>query len=490
MVGRKEEQRILHELEMSGESEFVVIYGRRRVGKTYLARETFNNQFFFSYTGIANLKARQQRFQFAQALRDHGWVPGAGDANIRESWFVAFHALRDLIVKACVKERILIFIDEMPWMDNKKSDFVPAFENFWNGWASWQKNIMLIACGSAASWITKKIFRSKGGLYNRVTRQIPLKPFTLVECAEYYANRGIAMNTQDIIESYMIFGGIPYYLRMMERRYSLVLNVDRMCFGDTAPLRNEYSLLMGTLFTDSTKYNKILEVLHAKKQGLTREVMASCIDFGNGGNLSRILFEMEECGFIRKYKPFGRVKNGALYHLADPFVAFHLTFIQNNNSDNFWSSFIDNSAHRAWSGYAFEQVCLAHVDQIKRTLGISGVLTSVSSWISRRNANDSSSINNGAKDNNSVKDNSGAQIDLIIDRNDKVINLCEIKFANGPFEINRAYDLTLRNKIEAFRNETKTRKAIHLTMITTYGVKSGKYAGLVQSEVTADELLS
>ena len=469
MIGRKEEQRLLYELASSGESEFVVIYGRRRVGKTFLVRETFGNDFFFSYTGIANRHARQQRNEFAKALREYGWTPKSGDADVPENWFDAFDALRALIAKANTKDRLLIFIDEMPWMDNKKSDFVPAFEHFWNGWASGQRNIMLLVCGSATSWITKKIFRHKGGLYNRATRQIALKPFTLAECSEYFASRGIAMNTQDIIESYMIFGGIPYYLRMMDKRYSLALNVDRICFGEAAPLRLEFDGLMDTLFSNPAKHIQILEALHTKKKGLTRETIANLIDFGNGGNLTRILLELEECGFIRRYKPFGKVKNRALYHLTDPFIAFHLTFISKADSDNFWSTYTDNASHRAWSGYAFEQVCLAHIRQIKKALGISGVHTDVSSWMGRGESR-------------------GAQIDLMIDRADRVINLCEIKFAKGPFEIDRAFDLALREKIETFRNETKTRKALHLTMITTYGVKPGKYAGLVQSEVNMDEL--
>ena len=470
MIGRKEERRLLNELAASKEAEFVAVYGRRRIGKTFLVRETFGDDFFFSYTGVANSTARQQRTEFAKSLRKHGWKPKAGGADVPGNWFEAFDALRDLIMKAKTKSRLLIFIDEMPWMDNKKSDFIPAFENFWNGWASGRKNIMLIVCGSATSWITKKIFRNKGGLYNRITRQIALSPFTLAECREYFNSRGVAMNTQDLIESYMIFGGIPYYLRMIEKRYSLALNVDRICFEENAPLRTEFDRLMDTLFANPAKHVQVLEALHTKKQGLTREAIAGAIDFGNGGNLTRILLELEECGFIRRYKPFGKEKNGALYHLTDPFTAFHLAFIRKTDSENYWSSYTDNAGHRAWSGYAFEQVCLAHIKQIKDALGISGVHTDISSWIGRNDAK-------------------GAQIDLVIDRNDRVINLCEMKFARGPFEIDRSYDLALRDKIEVFRNETKTRKALHLTMITTYGVKPGKYAGIAQSQINMDELI-
>ena len=470
MTGRKEEQRLLRELASSGESEFVVIYGRRRVGKTYLVRETFNNEFFFSYTGIANINARQQRAEFAKSLREYSRSPQESDHIVPASWFDAFDTLRRLIAEENPKKRLLIFIDEMPWMDNKKSDFVPAFESFWNGWASSRKNVMLIVCGSATSWITNKIFRNKGGHYNRTTRQIALKPFTLTECKEYYNSRDIVMNTQDIIESYMIFGGIPYYMRMLEKRLSLSVNVDRICFKQNAPLRHEFDRPMHALFNSPAKHMQVLEVLHTKKQGLTRETIASLIDFGNGGNLTRILLELEECGFIRRYKPYGKKKSGGLYHLTDSFVAFHLTYIRNTDSENYWSTFTDNAGHRSWSGYAFEQVCLSHIDQIKKALGISGVHADISSWKSR-----------------SIE--KGAQIDLIIDRADRVINLCEIKFAKGPFEISRSEDMSLRGKIEAFRNETKTRKALHLTMITTYGVKPGKYASIVQSEVNMDQFI-
>ena len=465
MIGRKEEQLLLRTLATSGEAEFVVVYGRRRVGKTFLVRETFDNDFFFSYTGIANVDSKRQRSEFAKALREHGLKQGK---NVPDNWFDAFDGLKELLKQKKTKERKLIFIDEMPWMDNKKSDFVPAFEKFWNGFASWQKNIMLIVCGSAASWITKKIFKSVGGLHNRVTRQIALKPFTLAECKDFFDSRGIVFNTQDIVESYMIFGGIPFYLRMIEKRMSLAINIDRICFDESAPLKSEFGRLMDALFANPEKYTQVLEVLQEKKQGMTRETLANLIDFGNGGNLTRILSELAECGFIRKYKPFGKGKNGALYHLTDPFVAFHLTFIRKTDSENFWSSYIDNAGHRAWSGYAFEKVCLAHISEIKKALGISGIHTDVSSWVS-------------------LGSETGAQIDLVIDRADRVITLCEIKFAKGLFEIDRAVDTNLRNKIEVFRRETKTRKALHLAMITTYGVRPGKYSGIVQAEVVMDE---
>jgi len=466
IIGRQTEQSELRSYYESERPEFLALYGRRRVGKTFLIREFFHNDFTFYATGLANAPKGEQLQSFADALRLYGLT----GADAPKNWLQAFGQLRQLLERSNRTGKKVIFIDEMPWFDTPKSGFISALEHFWNGWASGKKDIKLILCGSAASWITKKIFRNKGGLYNRTTRQIRLRPFTLAECEEYLSGRGVTMNTHDLIESYMIFGGIPYYLRMMERKYSLALNVDRICFAEDAPLRMEFDRLMDTLFASPEKHVQVLEALHTKKRGLTREDIAGLIDFGNGGNLTRILQELAECGFIRKYKPFGKGKNGALYQLSDPFISFHLDFIRKTDNENFWSAYTDNAGHRAWSGYAFEQTCLAHADRIKAALGISGVLTDISSWRGRG-------------------EDGGAQIDLVIDRNDGVINLCEIKYANAPYEITRAEDLALRSKLETFRRETKTRKALHLTMITTYGVKPGKYAGIVQSEVSMDELL-
>jgi hypothetical protein len=429
-------------------------------------RETFEDDFLFSYTGINTVGRTQQLAEFTKALRRQGL---SLEAEPR-TWFDAFDGLRTLVEQANKDKPIVIFLDELPWMDNRKSEFIPAFEHFWNGWASGMKSLTLVTCGSAASWISKKIFRNKGGLYNRVTRSIKLLPFTLAECREYFDSRGIVMNLHDMIESYMIFGGIPYYLKMIEQRYSLALNVDALCFAEAAPLRSEFDTLFSSLFGDSVKYVEVVEALCGKSKGMDREAIAKAVRFGNGGNLTRILHELEECGFIRRYRPYGREKNGSLYQLVDPFTLFHLNFIRQVHSENYWSSFTDNSRHRAWSGYAFEQVCLAHIRQIRQALGILGVLADVSGWRSRN------------------PDEGGAQVDLVIERNDNVINLCEMKYADSPFVIDKKHDLDLRSKVGAFQRETRTRKAVHLTMVTPYGVKHNSYSGVFQSEVTMEDL--
>jgi AAA+ ATPase superfamily predicted ATPase len=263
MIGRKEERRLLINATNKTDAEFIVVYGRRRVGKTYLIKETFENKFTFYYSGIAGVGKSQQIEEFGRALQKYGHTT----SSQMQSWFDAFDELSTLIQKSSDKKRI-IFIDEMPWMDNKGSDFVPALEHFWNGWASGEKNLTFIVCGSATSWITKKIFRNKGGLYNRTTLQIALKPFTLAECGAYFDDRNIRMNHHDIIQCYMIFGGIPYYLNMLDGKYGLAGNVDRLCFSDSALLHGEYDAMFEALFSDSGKYSEVMKPSIRRSQGL------------------------------------------------------------------------------------------------------------------------------------------------------------------------------------------------------------------------------
>jgi len=469
MVGRKEEQRLLEESAAKRDAQFIVVYGRRRVGKTYLIRETFENAFTFSYTGVYGIGNKRQLTEFGKTLHEYGHDPEMETVN----WFDAFDALRDLIRQSKQKRRI-VFLDEMPWMDSRKSDFVAALEHFWNSWASGEKHLTLIVCGSAASWITKKVFRNKGGLYNRVTLQIPLKPFTLSECEELFGENGVRMNRFDIIGAYMVFGGLPYYLTMFDRRYGLPKNIDRLCFSEKAPLRNEYASVFESLFARPDRYVEVVEAISMKKKGLTREGIKATINFPDGGNLTRILNELEESGFIRMYRPAEKKIKGALYQLCDPFTAFHLTWMKDAGAGNeeIWCSLVDSGAFGAWSGYAFEQVCLAHIPQIKTALGISSVRVSAAAWRS------------------SNPDFPGAQVDLVLDRADNIVNLCELKYANKEYRIDKKYDLELRNKAGAFQHEMKTKKAIHITMVTTYGVLKNQYSSVVQSEVRMEDLFA
>jgi hypothetical protein len=378
-----------------------------------------------------------------------------------------------LIKNGKKKRKKVVFIDEMPWMDTHKSGFVSALEWFWNSFASAQKDIVLIICGSASSWIINKVINNHGGLHNRVTKQIYLKPFNLNECEQMLAANGISFNRHQIVESYMIFGGIPYYLSLFQKRLGLSQNVDHLCFKDKGKLTDEFENLYASLFRNYEKHIAIVKALSTKAKGLTREEIIESAKLPNGGNLTRTLEELEISGFIRRYHSFAKKEKGAIYQLVDFFTLFYFNFMfeMRENDESFWTNFIESARHRAWSGYGFEQVCLAHLPQIKHKLSIAGVLTRTAAWRS----NDKENF---------------AQIDLLIERNDKVINLCEIKYASEQFVIDKKYDEILRDKRGAFRAETKTTKAIHLTFITTYGLKHNAYWGNIQSEVTMEDLFA
>jgi len=467
MIGRKEEQAELQQIVESKQSEFVAVFGRRRVGKTFLIKEFFNNKFVFYHTGIANSDMNVQLNLFNTSLNEYGKVSYPKN----KTWFEAFENLIHLLKNVKMKGRKVVFIDEMPWMDTHKSGFVSALEWFWNSYVSAQKDIILIVCGSASSWIMNKIIKNHGGLHNRVTQQIYLKPFNLSECEQMLVKNGISLNRHQIIEAYMIFGGIPYYLSLFQKRYGLTQNVDNLCFKDKGKLTDEFENLYASLFKNFEKHIAIVKVLSTKVKGLSREEISETSKLSNGGSLTRTLEELELSGFIRRYNSFEKKEKNAIYQLVDFFTLFYFNFMydKRENDENFWTNFIENARHRAWSGYGFEQVCLAHLSQIKQKLGISGVITRTAAWRS----NDKENF---------------AQIDLLIERNDNIINLCEMKYASEMFVIDKKYDEILRNKRGAFRAEIKTEKAIHTTFITTYGVKHNEYWGNIQSEVMMDDL--
>lgn len=469
VAGRISEIKTLQTLLTSPQSEFIAVYGRRRVGKTYLIRETYKNNFTFYHTGLANTNIQTQLKNFNATLQKQGEIPYPQVKN----WFDAFKQLIHLLENSKRKGKKVVFLDELPWMDTPKSGFISALEHFWNSWAVSRTDILLIVCGSATSWMINKLIKNHGGLHNRVTRKMHIEPFTLGECELFYKSNRIEMDRHQMIESYMIFGGIPYYLSLMEKGLSLAQNVDSMCFSKHGALSDEFNSLYASLFKHSENHIRIVSALSKKNKGLTRAELVAATKFSDGGGLTKILEELEQCGFVNKYNAFAKKRKNILYQLVDFYTLFYLNFIQNNQNkdEHFWTNFTENAKHRAWSGYSFEQVCLMHVKQIKYKLGISGVLSNVASW-------QSSDLKNGA------------QIDLLIDRGDRIINLCEIKYASSKFSITKQYDMELRNKKSVFINETKVKKGIHLTMITTYGVKQNEYWGNIQSEVIMDDLFA
>ncbi len=467
VIGRKKEAEVLLEKFTSDKSEFVALYGRRRIGKTYLVRNVFDNKFTFRITGLAQATLANQLANFNMCIRGQNPKQVFKEST---SWMEAFQQVRKLIKNSKQKKKV-IFIDELPWFDTPHSGFIAALEHFWNSWASARRDVLLLVCGSAASWMIKKLINNKGGLHNRVTQKLKIEPFTLNECAQLLKQKKIALDHFQLVQLYMVLGGIPFYWDAVKKGLSASQNINRSCFEPHGQLSAEFSNLYKSLFAKAERHEAIVAALAKKGKGLTREEISEQSGLANGGGLTRLLDELEESGFIRRYVPFGKKLRNSLYQLSDFFSLFHIRFMrgQKNFDNGHWLKLIDSPKHRAWSGYAFEQVCLAHIPQIKKALGISGVETSASSW-------------------RSTVPESGAQIDLVIDRRDGVINLFEMKFSINPFVIDKKYDAVLRNKVGIFKTETKTKKSVFLTFVSTFGLQQNAYSGNVQNELRAEEL--
>ena len=471
IIGRKQESRLLNDYLQSGRSEFVVLYGRRRVGKTFLVRELLSKHFAFHVTGLSPVENEQGADMKDQLLNFYAELKIRGvEGRAPSSWMEAFGQLRLYLESLNQSKRQVIFIDEMPWMDTPKSGFLVAFEAFWNGWASGQSNIMLVVCGSVTSWIIKKLLKNKGGLHNRTTHELYLSPFTLSECEKLAESNRIKMSRYDYLNAYMVLGGIPFYWLQLQPELSLAQNIDSLFFASKrAPMNGEFEKLMHSLFKKPENYKNVLVELSKKRGGMTRDEISKAIKKESGGGLSKVLEDLEDSDFITSYVPIK--SNGCTYYkLTDLFTLFFLRFVKSrvNTDPSFWSHSLNTPMHNTWAGLSFETVCSLHLEQIKKALSIKGVLCNHQSFVTQN-----------------IK---GAQIDLVLDRGDNVTNLCEMKFAGAEYSITSKDEENLRNKMARLKECIPNKKAVHLTMVTTYGIARNVHSSIVQSEVVMNDL--
>lgn len=468
IIGRRREQEILQACCDSHKAEFVAVYGRRRIGKTYLVKQFFDDCFDFYATGIYQVPRSVQLRHWQEQLQRYSGVKRPRPKD----WFEAFGQLRDYLSTLSQQPRVVIFIDELPWFDTPKSGFIRALDLFWNSWASDRSNIKLITCGSATTWMTNKLLGDKGGLHNRVTRPLRLAPFTLAETEAYLQSLAIEWERTTILEAYMVMGGIPFYLSMLQPSMSLEQNINELFFGQDATLATEYDFLFRSLFNEAALYRRVVETIAAKAMGLTRSEIVAAVKATDSGYISEVLDNLIKCSFVRRYQAFGKRDREAVYQVTDMYTLFYLRFVKGYNGmdTHAWSN-IKEGVRNAWAGYAFEQVCLLHTDQIKHALGISGIATSICSWRYQ-----------GAE--------GGAQIDMVIDRADRCVDLCEIKYSTRQYELTKDYADTLRQRRELFRSVTNTTKSLRLTFISTAGIKPNKYASTVQSSITLNHLFA
>lgn len=467
LIGRKNEIAALQSCMQSDKSELVAVYGRRRIGKTYLVKETFHNKFTFTYVGTRNLTAKQQLDMFATSLQQQSHAPFRPNIH---NWFEAFVALEEYLSKSKVSKKV-VFIDEMPWLDTRKSNFVAALESFWNGWASLRNDILLIICGSSTSWMVDKIFHNKGGLFNRVTKHIYLRPFTLAEVEMYLDAKHFNWDRYQIAQCYMTLGGVPFYLSMLDQSLSLSKNIDKLFFsGLNAPLRLEYDELYQSLFNSPDNYIKVITALCQHREGLTRNQIINLCKIGGAG-LTKVLLNLERSDFIFSYNKYGTESNNAIYRIKDFYSLFYHQFVNKSDTKDpdKWSHMINTPKTNSWMGFSFELVCLLHLEKIKQALGIQVMLNTASVWRSK-------------------DENHPAQIDLVIERADRIINLCEIKFSRDPFTIDKHYEQWLRERKALFVAQTKTKYSAILTMITTFGLIENKHSNVISSQVTLEQL--
>ena len=476
MIGRKYEQELLREAVEKDRAKFIAVYGRRRVGKTFLVNEFFHNTFAFKHTAVSpvneELKPKRnllkiQLKEFHYSLRTYGLQ---ASEPVPLDWFEAFHLLQQLLDKKSKEGEVrVVFLDELPWLDTPRANFMPAFEHFCNDWVLARKDVKLVVCGSATSWILDKLVDGKGGMYGRLTLSIPIEPFTLKECREFFREGGYSMDEYDIVQTYMAFGGIPYYLDQFRRGLSVPQNFDALLYGRKAPLRDEFDRLFSSQFTHPGELQKIVTFLAGKRSGYTRDEIAKNCGFTTGGGLTRMLSALEKSMFVTPYVPFS--ENLTKYRLSDPFCMFYLKHVKDNRDVTpYWQSKFNSPTMLAWSGNAFEDVCLAHIRQIKNALGIGDVTTRESSWIVPGS-----------------KTERGMQIDLVIDRDDRKICLCEMKFSQGKFSVLRDYAEKLQGRIQRTMEFTGNSKPVISVLVTTYGIERNEYSNRFQKVVTMEE---
>lgn len=459
IVGRELEIAKLTSAINSDRSELIAIYGRRRIGKTYLTREFFRDRIIFSFIGLNNEVRSSQIENFMLKLAEVSTQ--FKDEELPESWLQAFSKLKQFLkgIRQTKKKKV-IFIDEFPWADSQRSGFLAAFENFWNDFCTMRSDLIVVVCGSAASYMVKKIIRNRGGLHNRITRKIKLEPFTLKETKALLRYKGIVMPNIEILKIYMAFGGVAEYLEYLEPGDSAVTAIDRLCFQKGAQLENEFDDIFISLFEERAYHEKIISALaKSPKKGLKRNELLVELGIPSGGSFSKSLKELILSGFVLKYDSITNNRKTTRFRIYDEFCSFHIQFIVPFKGSR-WTQIFQKQEYKSWCGYAFETICLKHVAEIKKALNCDQIESKNYTW-----------------------SNNKAQVDLVIDRSDGVVNLCELKFYNDEFTVTPDYAMKLRNKETEFRLATGSKKGLYTTMITTWGVKGAHSIGLVTDEV-------
>jgi uncharacterized protein len=471
IVGRKKELNMLATALKGSEAELIAVTGRRRIGKTFLITNAYQSNFAFEMIGVQNgaLSTQLQNFTDQLTVFSNNTLP----IQTPKSWAEAFKLLRQYLQNSLSDEKKVLFFDELPWLAQPKSSFLEAFAYFWNSWAS-RQNIVVVICGSAASWMIQQVVNDTGGLHNRITKHLHLEPFTLAETEAFLQSRAVFLDRYQIVQIYMAMGGVPHYLKEISAEKSAIQNIDAICFTKNGLLQDEFHRLYASLFAQSDNHVTIVRTLAQKKQGMTRNELVEKSKIPNGGGLTKTLEELQQSGFISEYLPFDKKKKEKIYRLTDEYSLFYLQFIAHHppQGANIWQHLSQTNTYKSWSGYAFESICIKHIENIKTALSIGGIYSTVASFYSK-----------------GTTAQEGVQIDMLLDRNDHIINLFEIKFYNKPFAFTKEYANDLRQKAAIFQDLVKTNKQVNWVFINAFGLTKNQYAiGLIQNALSLDDL--
>lgn len=473
IIGRKKESEELRRFHKSGRPEFVAVYGRRRVGKTFLIDEVFRDDMVFHHTGLSpydrkrkvTMKDQLQNFYFS--LLHHG-MEGICQPK---SWMEAFFYLRQFLERENNGSRQVVFIDELPWMDTPRSGFLTALESFWNGWGNMQHQLCLVVCGSATSWMLDNLINNKGGLYGRLTGEMKLRPFTLKECEDFYQSRGISMTKYNVLQAYMVMGGIPYYMNLFNPSLSLAQNIDRLFFERVAKLGDEFERLFNSVFDNAEVCMSIIRHLGKRHAGFSRDEIARAVGISANGDFTKTMKALIGSDFVTRYRPLGSTDGVDLYKLSDPFCWFWLHFKETRQvkETDYWQHHLQEPEIASWRGIAFEEVCWLHICQIKNALQIGGVASTESALVIRGD-----------------ETTEGMQLDLVIDRQDDVVNICEMKYNRNNYVVTKAYAQTIRTRAERLE-QMFPRKTIHNTLISAMPMERNEWSDVFQSAVTIED---
>jgi hypothetical protein len=466
-VGRKNELRMLNDAYRSGKDELVVLYGRRRIGKSSLVKRfAEKKKAYYEFEALEGETTPGQINHFLQQLKKQIDDPILDSVRFA-NWEQVFTYLTEKVINRKSKVKKILFLDELPWMAAGRIRLVSLLKYYWdNHWKS--KHVMLILCGSVASFMVKKVLHSNA-LYGRTTIEILLKGFSPEEAARLLSKK---RSREETLNYQLVFGGVPKYLEQINTSQSFNKNMNTLCFSPHGIMLKEVERIFYSQFREPRTYLKIINLL---KNGIfSLSEISSKTKIPSGGGLKQYLKNLERAEMIRSYIPFDRSGNSKFkkYTLADEFLVFffkymgpNLRVIKESSSRRLFETLTQNSFD-SWLGFAFERFCLKHAGLLALVMDFADDILLASPYFK--------------------KNDERFQIDLLYQRADRVITVCEIKHQNIKIGTNIIPEMQRKCALLKVPRGYALEKAL----ISLYGPDNSlKDTGYFHHFVTLDDIL-